>query len=78
LYECRLFTQLHDVLANEVRKSNGESMDVMKWISRAALEYIGQGGLGYSFDALDEGKKNTYSELIKSFGYVLSLHSTIR
>lgn len=37
----------------------------MKWVSRAALEYVGQGGLGYSFDALDESQTNTYSEAIK-------------
>jgi hypothetical protein len=40
----------------------------MMWMSRAALEYIGQGGLGYSFDALDETKTNTYSEVIKMLG----------
>lgn len=42
----------------------------MKWISRAALEYIGQAGLGYSFDALDDSKKNEYAEAIKLFVYV--------
>ena len=57
------------MLANEVRKADGD-INVMKWASRAALEYIGQGGLGYSFDALDESKTNTYSEVIKMFGYV--------
>lgn len=41
----------------------------MKWLSRAALEYIGQGGLGYAFNALDESKKDTYSETLKAFGY---------
>lgn len=40
----------------------------MKWISRAALEYIGQAGLGYSFDALDEKKVNTFSEAVKMLG----------
>lgn len=37
----------------------------MKWMSRAALEYIGQGGLGHSFQALDEAKTDTFSEAIK-------------
>lgn len=45
----------------------------MMWMSRAALEYIGQGGLGYSFDALDESKKNTYSEVIKMLGYATKM-----
>jgi len=40
----------------------------MKWLSRAALEYIGQGGLGYSFHALDDTKKDSYSETLKRFG----------
>ena len=39
------------------------------WMSRAALEYIGQGGLGYSFDALDENKTNKYSEVVREFRY---------
>lgn len=61
-------TQVREVLANEVRLAKGENdINVMKWMSRAALEYIGQGGLGYSFDALDETKVNTYSEVIKMF-----------
>lgn len=41
----------------------------MMWMSRAALEYIGQAGLGYSFDALDEEKTNEYSEAIKMLTY---------
>ena len=42
----------------------------MKWLSRAALEYIAQGGLGYTFNALDESEKNrdSYSEVIKMYG----------
>lgn len=43
------------------------------WMSRAALQYIGIGGLGYSFDALDENVTNEYSEAIKVFRYVGSL-----
>lgn len=43
---------------------------MMKWLSRAALEYIGQGGLGYSFDSLDESKTNDYSEAIKMLMFV--------
>ena len=42
----------------------------MEWISRASLEFIGQGGLGYSFDALDKTKVNKYIEAVKMFEYV--------
>lgn len=34
-------------------------------MSRAALELIGQGGLGYSFDSLTENKSNAYGEALK-------------
>ncbi|KAI5121966.1 hypothetical protein M0805_002036 [Coniferiporia weirii] len=55
---------LREVLENQVRDGPKE-MNVMKWISRAALEYIGQGGLGYKFDALDESIENEYSSSVK-------------
>ena len=48
-YHLSIFTRpskLRDILLSEVRMGN-EIVDVMKWLSRAALEYIGQGGLGY-------------------------------
>ncbi len=40
-------------------------------MSRAALEYIGQAGLGYTFDALDKTKKNAYAESIKMLVWVI-------
>ncbi|KAI5123104.1 hypothetical protein M0805_001460 [Coniferiporia weirii] len=58
---------LRDVLVHEVC-SGKENIDLMKWMSRAALEYVGQGGLGYSFDALDETKGNKYSDSMKMLG----------
>ncbi|KAL5524316.1 hypothetical protein ACEPAF_9456 [Sanghuangporus sanghuang] len=59
------------VLENEVKKGK-DSVDVYYWISRGALEYIGQGGLGYSFDALDETKTNAYASALQSSGPLLS------
>ena len=39
----------------EEKIRNGEKeLNILSWMSRAALQYIGIGGLGYSFDALDE------------------------
>ncbi len=45
---------------------------MMKWMSNAALEYIGQAGLGYTFDALDEKRSsaNRYSEAVQLFRFV--------
>ena len=62
-------SKLREILINEVR-SGREIVDVMKWLSRAALEYIGQGGLGYSFDAF-EGKGNNYSDTMKQLVQVV-------
>lgn len=46
-----------------------QELDIMDWMSRVALELIGQGGLGYSFDAL-EGVKNEYAEAAREYTYV--------
>ena len=45
-----------------------KEVDMLSWMSRTALEYIGQGGLGYSFDSLSsaEGSANVYSSSVKS------------
>lgn len=51
-------------------KSGEEDIDVMKWMSRVALEYIGQGGLGYSFNALEENGTDTYSDALRRLPFV--------
>ncbi|KLO16320.1 cytochrome P450 [Schizopora paradoxa] len=56
--------QLRDVLVRKV-KNGEEEINVMAWMSRAALEYIGQGGFGYTFDALNENSRSEYSEAVK-------------
>ena len=61
----RPFRQLRELLSNEVIKNGGQDINLMIWMSRVALECVGQGGLGYSFDALDETKVNRYNEIIK-------------
>ena len=56
------------------RVENGsEEIDVLGWMARAALELIGQGGLGYSFDPLTEDKADEFADSIKAFLYVLVL-----
>ena len=39
---------------------------MMDWMTRAALEIIGQGGLGYSFDSMDINAKNVYANATKN------------
>ena len=40
-------------------------VDVLSWMGRLALELVGQGGLGYSFDSLVENTRNEFGEAIK-------------
>ena len=48
-------------------ENEGSEQDVTKWMVRAALEAIGRGGLGYSFDRLVEDSRDAYADAIKSF-----------
>nr|BED42986.1 cytochrome P450 monooxygenase [Trametes versicolor] len=49
--------------------THAEEMDVeiLGWMSRAALELIGQAGIGYSFDPLTEDVQDAYAEAVKYF-----------
>ena len=42
----------------------------MVWMTRVALELIGQGGLGYSFDNMGEEGANEYGKAAKAMMYV--------
>ncbi|KAI0782961.1 cytochrome P450 [Abortiporus biennis] len=56
--------KLRDALRNQVKDGRKE-IDILGWIGRTALELIGQGGLGYSFDLLVEDVPNELGEAIK-------------
>ncbi|KAF9811020.1 hypothetical protein IEO21_06724 [Rhodonia placenta] len=60
-------SKLREVVLAKVREGEKE-IDVLEWTGRVALELIGQGGLGYSFDPLDSEKeaRNEYGDAIKS------------
>lgn len=62
----RISHQLCEVFKTKVA-AGPQELDIMDWMSRVALELIGQGGLGYSFDALDEGVKNEYAEAAREY-----------
>lgn len=51
----------------------GTDIDILSWMSRAALELIGQAGIGYSFDPLTEDVPDAYAEAVKDFACVLFL-----
>jgi hypothetical protein len=56
-------------------KSGPQEVDMLEWMSRTALEYIGQAGLGYSFESFSKESTNEYSRAIKDFLFVLSFFS---
>ncbi|KZT70364.1 cytochrome P450 [Daedalea quercina L-15889] len=56
--------RLRDAL--EMRVKNGaRELDMANWMGRTALELIGQGGLGYSFDKLVDDKTDPFAESLK-------------
>ena len=54
-------------------KDGPATLDVAGWMGRAALELVGQGGLGHSFDPLIEDAQDEYTEAVKDFSYVSSI-----
>lgn len=50
----RVSFRLRDAIAAQVN-SGPREIDMVHWFGRTSLELIGQSGLGYSFDNLDEG-----------------------
>ena len=61
-----LFSQLRDAIT-QLAKSETRDVDVLHWITRAALEFIAQGGMGHSFDPLlpDVPTPNAMGEALK-------------
>ncbi|KAI0631050.1 cytochrome P450 [Trametes polyzona] len=56
------------VVAIDTRVSTtGTDIDMSSWMGRAALELIGQSGLGHSFDPLTEDVADAYSDAAKNF-----------
>lgn len=53
-------------MSKEVQ-NGARDVDILEWMGRAALELIGQGGLGYSFDPLTERASNNFGDTLKSF-----------
>ena len=49
--------------------ADGEAtdLDMLGWMSRTALELIGQTGIGYSFDPLTEDVPDEYADAVKEF-----------
>ncbi|TFY67960.1 hypothetical protein EVJ58_g1307 [Rhodofomes roseus] len=68
--------KLRDALKS--RLQNGpKDVDVHDWMGRTALELVGQGGLGYSFDTLVEDSKDEYGQALKRFAPLVSTVSLV-
>lgn len=46
------------------------TVDIMAWLSRAALELVGQGGLGVSMDTLGDPTPNPLADSVKMMMWV--------
>ncbi|KAH9832026.1 cytochrome P450 [Rhodofomes roseus] len=57
--------KIRDAISAQVGDAKAE-VNVLGWMNRSALEFIGQGGLGYSFDPLVTESKDAYADTLKS------------
>ncbi|KAI0927616.1 hypothetical protein AcV5_008103 [Taiwanofungus camphoratus] len=62
--------RLREAFVIQVR-DGPKHIDILGWMGRTALELIGQGGLGYSFDSLVEDMKDPFAEALKSLAPTL-------
>ncbi|KAI0350833.1 cytochrome P450 [Trametes cingulata] len=62
----RVTHKLVDAVSSRVQ-GDVQDIDVLSWMSRAALELIGQSGIGYSFDPLTEDVADSYAEAVENF-----------
>ena len=58
----------------QVDGASGE-VDILGWLGRAALELVGQGGFGYSFDPLERDMDDGYGHALKQLQSVAILPS---
>lgn len=71
LYTCSV-TQLRRAIAREI-ESGPHNLSVSAWTARGALELLGQGTMGHSFDSLVDPTINDYTVVVKSLMYVIPL-----
>ncbi|KAI0628824.1 cytochrome P450 [Trametes polyzona] len=58
--------KLESAIASRVGDDTKE-LDILGWMGRTALELIGQGGLGHSFDPLTEDRPDEFAAAVKSY-----------
>ncbi|GJE97230.1 cytochrome P450 [Phanerochaete sordida] len=60
-------SRLRTGIETQLQASADGEVDVLGWMGRAALELIGQGGFGHSFDPLVQDVPNDFASAIKDF-----------
>ncbi|EIW57372.1 cytochrome P450 [Trametes versicolor FP-101664 SS1] len=53
-------------------RAGAAELDINEWMGRTALEFVGQAGLGYSFDPLVNDKADEFASSLKSFSGALA------
>ena len=66
--ERNILRQMKNTIAYLLRNGPAE-LDILTWMSRTALELVGQGGMGHSFDSLNEAPEK-HGELMRDLVYV--------
>ncbi|KAH9043435.1 cytochrome P450, partial [Lactarius hengduanensis] len=59
-------SKMRSVLLSQLPDDGSREIDVLPWMSRGALDYISQGCLGYSFNALEPTQSHNFAEAIRS------------
>ena len=63
------YCQVREGIRNHIHNAP-KDIDLLHWLHRTALELVGQGGLGYSFDSLSEDVPYTvYTGAMKDLMY---------
>ena len=62
--EVSFVLQMQRAISAQIANGTAE-VDILSWMGRAALELVGQGGLGYSFDSLEDEMEDSYGNALK-------------
>ncbi|KAI0628826.1 cytochrome P450 [Trametes polyzona] len=62
----RIIHKLESGIAKQVEDGSRE-VDLLSWMGRTALELIGQGGLGHSFDPLTKDVADEFADSVKAY-----------
>lgn len=63
-FDSCTWKQLRQAILKQV-KNGPKEIDILHWTIRTALELLCQGGLGHSFDTLEDETMNPLAENIK-------------